>query len=43
MGDFYFYGGMALMAVCFLLIVILIPIFRAKRKRLIKQLENGEK
>ncbi len=43
MSDFYFYGGIGLIVVCFLLICILLPIFRAKRRRLIKKIESGEK
>lgn len=40
--DFYFYGGMAVCLVCLVMILILIPVFAKKRKRLIRGIENGD-
>lgn len=40
--DILFYGGLAAMAAAILLLMILIPVFRAQRKRLVKKIENGD-
>lgn len=41
--DFYFYGGMALCVVCLIMILVLIPVFAKKRKKLIREIESGDK
>lgn len=40
MGDILFFGGCIGMGVSFLLIVILIPVFRQQRKKLLKQMKE---
>ena len=40
MGDMLFFGGLAGMGISFLLIVILVPVFRRQRKRLLKRMEE---
>lgn len=42
MGDYLFYGGIAGMAGSLLLILILIPVFRAQRKKKLGKIERGE-
>ncbi len=40
MGDMLFFGGLAGMGISFLLIVILVPVFRRQRKKLLKRMEE---
>lgn len=40
--DLLFYGGIAAMGAAVLLLIILIPVFRVQRKRLVKKIENGD-
>lgn len=40
MGDILFFGGLAGMGISFLLILILIPVFRRQRKKLLKRMEE---
>ena len=40
MGDILFFGGLAGMGISFLLIVILVPVFRRQRKKLLKRMEE---
>lgn len=40
MGDILFFGGLAGMGISFLLILILIPVFRRQRKKLLKKMEE---
>lgn len=40
MSDILFFGGCTGMGVSLLLILILIPIFRRQRKKLLKQMEE---
>ncbi len=42
MADLLWYGGLAGMAVSLLVLIILLPVFRKKRKSLYKQIEEGE-
>ncbi len=40
MGNILFFGGLTGTGISLLLIVILIPIFRKQRKKLLKQMEE---
>lgn len=40
MGDILFFGGLAGMGISFLLILILVPVFRRQRKKLLKRMEE---
>lgn len=40
MGEMLFIGGLAGMGITILLLLILIPIFRRQRKKLLKQMEE---
>ena len=40
MGDILFFGGLAGMGISVLLILILIPVFRRQRKKLLKRMEE---
>ena len=42
MENLLFFGGIACVASALVLLLILIPVFRAKRKRLVRKIENGE-
>lgn len=41
MGDMLFFGGLAGAGLCLLLCLILIPVFKWQRKRLLKMIEEG--
>lgn len=40
MGDILFFGGLAGMGISILLILILVPVFRWQRKKLLKRMEE---
>jgi len=40
MGTILFFGGLAGMGISLLMILILIPVFRKNRKKLLKQMEE---
>ena len=42
MADLLWYGGLAGMAASLLVLIILLPVFRKKRKKLYKRIEEGE-
>ncbi len=42
MGDYLFFGGLAGMGVSALAVLVLIPVFRAQRKKKLKKIEQGE-
>ncbi len=42
MTEILLFGGLAAMGVSLLLLLILIPVFRHQRKKVIRQIEDGE-
>ncbi len=42
MADLLWYGGLTGMAVSLLVLLILLPVFRKKRKKLYREIEEGE-
>lgn len=42
MTELLLYGGLAGMGVSLLLLIILVPVFRHQRKKMIERIENGD-